>query len=372
MLAEMGADVIHIEPPWGDDGRNSTTPFLGREGTLYSTCNRSKRGVVIDIKHPDGQDVLRRILRETDVFIEATIPGALEAVGLGYEELKKLNPRLVQVSVSGWGPQGPLANEPGYAVLAAAYSGSVRPPKKEDELPELRGGSPDPTAALLSTIGALSGLRKRDLTGEGSLVTTSIFHAAMHLAGSFRVIAEDDDTPPAAPRGDGVTNLGGLGPFRTADDQWIYISAWNDRQFKRLCELADLPHVATNPEYGSRLQRSIHGAELNELIGYWVSTMQLDDLVELLAREKVPAAPMRMSVDELFEDPQVIGNEMYRPVEHPTKGRLWQLRGMLEVDGDYGRMTPAPLFGEHTGEVLAEVGFGPEEITALQESGAVT
>ena len=128
LLAEMGADVIHIEPPWGDDGRNSTTPFLGREGTLYSTCNRSKRGVVIDVKTEGGRAVLKRLLQDTDIFIEATVPGALEGLGLGYEELKKVNPRLVQVTVSGWGTHGPLATEPGYAVLAAAYSGAVRPP----------------------------------------------------------------------------------------------------------------------------------------------------------------------------------------------------------------------------------------------------
>ena len=371
LLAEMGADAIHIEPPWGDDGRNSTTPFLGREGTLYSTCNRSKRGVVIDIKHPEGQEVLRRILADADVFIEATVPGSLEALGLGYEELSKVNPRLVQVSVTGWGVQGPLANEPGYAVLAAAYSGAVRPPQREDEVPELKGGGPDPTAALLGTIGALSGLRKRDLTGKGSLVTTSIFHAAMHLVGSFRVVAEDDDTPPSAPRGDGIAGLGGLGAFETADNKWIYISAWNDRQFKRLCEIADLAYLGESPEYATRLQRSIHGAEVNELLGHWVSTRPLDELVAQLAHEKIPASPMRMSVEELFDDPQVIGNEMYRPVEHPTKGTLWQLRGMLEVDGDYGRMDPAPLFGEHTDEVLAEAGFSGEEVTALREAGAV-
>ena len=371
MLAEMGADVIHVEPPWGDDGRNSTTPFLGREGTLHSTCNRSKRGVVVDLKHPDGQDVMRRLLREADVFIEATIQGALDRVGLGYEELQKLNPRLIQVTVNGWGAKGPLAGEPGYAVVAAAYSGQVRPPQKESEVPELRGGSPDPTAALLATIGALSGLRKRELTGKGSLVTTSIFQAAMHLSGSFRVVAEDDDTPESAPRADGTGGLGGLGAFETADGKWIYLSAWNDRQFKALCELADLPHVAASPEYSTRVQRTEHGSELNELIGYWISTQPLDDLVELLRRERVPAAPMRMSVNELFDDPQVVGNEMYRPVEHPTKGRLWQLRGMLEIDGDYGRMDPAPLLGQHTSEVLAEVGFDPQEITALHESGAV-
>src|SRR5262249_50840922 len=137
LLAEMGADVIHIEPPWGDDGRNSTTPFLGSEGILHSTCNRSKRGVVVDIKNPHGQEVMRRLLKGADVFIEATIKGTLDRVGLGYEELKQANPRLIQVSLNGWGARGPLSGEPGFAVLAMSYAGGVRPPQRPGEVPEL-------------------------------------------------------------------------------------------------------------------------------------------------------------------------------------------------------------------------------------------
>src|SRR5712692_4498442 len=181
MLAEMGADVIHIEPPWGDDGRNSTTAFLGSEGVLHSTCNRSKRGVVVDIKQPGGQEVMRRLLRDADVFIEATVQGTLDKVGLGYERLKQANPRLIQVSLNGWGAKGPLAPEPGYAVLAMAYSGGVRPPQRPNEVPELRGGSADHAAALLGTIATLAGIQKRQQTGEGSLVTTSVFQGAMHM-----------------------------------------------------------------------------------------------------------------------------------------------------------------------------------------------
>ena len=349
MLAEMGADAIHVEPPWGDDGRNSTTPFLGREGTLHSTCNRSKRGVVIDIKHPDGQGALRRILSETDVFIEATIQGTLDGVGLGYEELQKLNPRLIQVSVNGWGAKGPLAGEPGYAVVAAAYSGLVRPPQKEGDVPELRGG-PDPAAALLATIGALSGLRKRELTGKGSLVTTSIFQAAMHLTGTSRIVAEADETPPA-PRTNGLAGLAGLGAFATGDQKWIYLSAWNDRQFKALCELAGLPDAAEDPANATRPQRYEHGYELNELIGQWISTQPLDHLVELFRGERVPAAPMRMSVNELFDDPQVVGNEMYRAGRAPDEGSAlaatWDARDRwrLWAHGSGAATRPAHLRG---------------------------
>jgi crotonobetainyl-CoA:carnitine CoA-transferase CaiB-like acyl-CoA transferase len=368
-LAELGADVIHVEPPWGDDGRNTTTAFLGREGTLHSSFNRSKRGIAINVKEPSGQEIIRRLVATADFFVEATIPGTLDALGLGYEDLKAINPRLIQVSVTGWGTRGPLAREPGYAVLAGAYSGSVRPPQAPGEVPELRGGSADPTAGLVAALAALAALQQRNITGQGSLVTTSVFQAAMHLAASPMVVAEDDTSIKG--RKDGFGGLGGMAPFLTADQKWIYISAWNDRQFKRLCEIAGLPHIAESPDYATRLQRTQHHVELNELIGYWVSTQQRDELAEQLRVEKIPASPMRMSTDELFDDPQVVGNDMFVPIDHPTKGRLWQLRAMFEIDGDYGHTAPAPMFGQHSDEILRDIGMDAAQIEALRHDGVV-
>lgn len=370
MMAEMGADVIHIEPPWGDDGRNSTTAFLGREGTLYSSCNRSKRGIVVDVKQPAGQEIVRRLIKTADVFLEATVPGSLERIGLEYEALRELHPRLVQVSITGWGSKGPLAREQGYAVLAGAYSGSVRPPQRDGEAPELRGGSADPTAALLATIGTLGALAKRNVTGEGSLVTTSVFQAAMHLAAAFMIVAEQDMSPSKRDTGM-IGALGGMAPFLTFDNKWIYISAWNDRQFRQLCELAELPHIAADPAFASRLQRTQYGVELNELIGAWVATQIQDKLVDLLRSERIPAAPMRMATAELFDDAQVKANEMFVPVDHPEKGRLWQLRNMLEFDGDFGSPFPAPVFGQHTYEILDELGFSEEEAQVMKDAGVV-
>jgi len=369
ILAELGADVIHVEPPWGDDGRNSTTAFLGSEGILYSTCNRSKRGIVVDVKTAGGQEVMRRLLKDADVFLEATVTGTLDRLGLGYETLKAANPRLIQVSLNGWGARGPLANEPGYAVLAMSYAGGVRPPQREGDVPELRGGSADHAGALLGSIAVLSGLQQRQQTGEGSLVTTSVFQGALHMTASTMVRAEEDTLPPE-PAAAGLPAA--VSPYRTKDGRWLYISAWNDRQFKRLMEIAGFPHIGNDPKYATRRLRGIHRDELNEVIVAWVATQNLDELNEWLRREKIPAAPMRMSTQELYNDPHMQAAEMFIPVDHPTKGRLWQLRGMVEIDGDAGIVRgPAPLLGEHTDDVLAEAGFTDDEIAALRAGGAV-
>ena len=291
-------------------------------------------------------------------------------LGLGYDVLRELNRGLVQVSISGWGTRGPLAREQGYAVLAGAYSGAVRPPQGPDEMPELRGASADPATALLATIGALAALLQKVRSGEGGLVTTSVFQGAMHLGASFLVVADNDRTPNA--RATGMSgSLGGMSPFRTSDGRWVYISAWADKQFERLCRLAQLEHVAASGDYTSRQQRTAHGNELNELIGHWVASQPHDELLKVLRSEKIPAAPMRMSVEELFDDPQVRANDMFVPVEHATKGTLWQLRNMVEINGQFGHQVAAPLLGEHTDQILSDFGYAPGEIAELRELGAV-
>src|SRR5262249_12957105 len=153
-----------------------------------------------------------------------------------------------------------------------SYAGGVRPPQRPGEVPELRGGSADHAAALLGTIATLAGLQERNQTGKGSLVTTSVFQGAMHMNAATRLLAERETTPPD---GSGAGKPGCVAPFQTEDGKWVFISAWNDRQFKRLCHTAKLPHLAEDPEYASRQQRGIHRDELNEVFGQWVATKKL-------------------------------------------------------------------------------------------------
>jgi crotonobetainyl-CoA:carnitine CoA-transferase CaiB-like acyl-CoA transferase len=369
LFGELGANVIKVEPPWGDDGRNSTTRYLGQEGMLHLANNRNKRGIAVNLKTPVGLEVFHRLLSNADVFIENTAPGTLDRYGLDFAHVHALNPRLVYVSISGWGQQGPLAQDIGYGLVASAFAAATI--FQQTETPLLRGGMGDPAAGLLAAWAASVALRNRDRTGVGSHVTTSVVQGAVHLGGMSFALSEFE-RQSGAERPVESTAVGGIGPYKTADGQWVYLNTWTDEQFRRLYTLAGFPHVAEDPAYATRLQRAEHGPELNELLGYWISTMPRDAVIELLRSASLPVAPMRQRFEELIDDEQVRANDMLIAVEHPTKGPIWQVGCLYEIDGERGTPQPAPLLGQHTDEVLAEHGYSPAEIADLHATSAVT
>ena len=366
MFAELGANVIHVEPPWGDDGRNSTTPFLGREGVHYTVSNRSKRGLVLDIQKPRGHELLLRMLRDADLFIENMRLGVLDRRGLGYEDLHKLNPGLVHVSISGWGLEGPLATEPGYDVIIQAFSTAMR--RYDDSGPPRLNGSMvgDPSTPLLAAFAAMAALRERERTGRGSHVTSSLLQGALHMMAPSKVVPEDETGPPHERR-----LPGGAGVFETSDGEWTFICAWNDGQFKRLAHLAAYPHLADDPAYATRADREAEQLELTELFSAWVQPQQRDALIASLREADIPCAPVHGGVDDLMSDEHVQANDFVVPIEHPTKGRLWQIGGGFEVDGERGDLHYSPLFGEHTDEVLREHGCSDQELTELRAEGVI-
>jgi crotonobetainyl-CoA:carnitine CoA-transferase CaiB-like acyl-CoA transferase len=369
LFAELGANVIHVEPPYGDDGRNSTTPYMGAEGTIYSVGNRSKRGIVVDIRKAEGRDVLLSLVRDADVFVENMTPGRLDQRGLGYKDLRAVNPRLVYVSISGWGRSGRLAELPGYDVLVQAFSGAMRQ-MTESEPPSFAGVMVgDPWAPLLAAFATMVALRNREQSGVGAHVSTSLLQSALHGLGTGLVKAEADQTPVVAKRPVGLP--GGSGVFATGDGKYSVVCAWTDDQFQRLSRLAGFPHLADDPAYGSRLKRQAAQTELNELFTSWTATMTRPELLELLNQERIPVAPVTAVTAELLADADLIEGGLVVPLDHPTKGRLWQIGATLELDGTRGCIRPAPLMGEHTDEVLREHGFSEDQIHALRDGGAI-
>ncbi len=367
LYAEIGADVIHVEPPHGDDGRNSTTPFLGQEGVIYSVSNRSKRGIVINIKTPGGREVLTTLVKNADVFVENMTPGTLDQLGLGYADLCAVNPRIVYVSISGWGSAGPLARTPGYDVIIQAFSGAMRRPA-EDMPPMLGAMVGDPTAPLIAAFATMVALRTRDATGRGTYITTSLLQGALHVMSTGMMVAEADTTPPAAtPRG----LPGGAGVFSTSDGLYSVVCAWTDRQFQRLCQLAGFEHLAADPAHANRLARQQAAQPLNEVFSAWIGSMTRDKLLDILHEAEIPCAPVNSGLQDLLHDPHVLANQMVTPVDHPTKGRLWQVGTAFEFDGERGAIRPAPLLGQHTDEILREHGFAAGDITRLRAEGAI-
>lgn len=367
LFGELGADVIHVESPAGDDGRNTTTPFLGAEGTMYSVANRSKRGIVVDIKQAEGRELLRTLVRDADVFVQNQAPGALEALALGPAQLRALNPRLIYVSISAWGAAGPLAKAPGYDLVIQAFSGAMRRPAA-DQPPIFGAMVGDPIAPLIAAFATMVALRRRETTGEGAHITTSLLQGALHLLATGLMVAEADTTPPASLPG-GVP--GGTGVFRTNDGLYSVVCAWNERQFQRLCTAAGLDRFADDPANATRLGRQRAAVALNEAFGAWMAGMTRDQLLATLRACAVPCAPVHTGMRDLLDDPHMLANRFVAPVDHPTKGRLWQVDTAFELDGERGAVRPAPLLGEHTDAVLREHGFGDDAITALRDAGVV-
>jgi crotonobetainyl-CoA:carnitine CoA-transferase CaiB-like acyl-CoA transferase len=369
LFAELGANVIHIEPPYGDDGRNSTTPYLGTEGTIYSVGNRSKRGIVVDIRKSEGRDVLLSLLRDADVFVENMTPGRLDQRGLSYDDLHAINPRLVYVSISGWGRSGRLAELPGYDVLVQAFSGAMR--RVDEAAPPAFGGVMvgDPWAPLLAAFATMVVLRDREKTGVGAHVTTSLLQSALHGLGTGLVKAEADQAPVVQKRPVGLP--GGSGVFATSDGLFSVICAWTDDQFRRLCQLAGFEHLGDDPAYASRLKRQSAQVELNELFASWTETMTRPELLDLLNAERIPVAPVTAATADLLADADLIESGLVVALEHPTKGRLWQIGATFEIDGTAGCIRPAPLMGQHTDDVLREHGYSDEQLQALRTGGAI-
>lgn len=371
-FAELGADVVHIEPPYGDDGRNGGPPLLFPEGGLYAVGNRNKRGMVLNIKTPGGLSILHQMLARCDIFIENMTKGTLDELGLGYEDLRRTNPRLIQVSITGWGQKGPLAHEPGYDVLVQAFTGTMRWSASKDEPPEIVGLRGDPTSPLIAALATMVALRRRDRTGEGALVTTSVLQGGMENGGAALVVAEQDASPSPAVGGRGVGSTGGLGPFKTADGEWVFLCGYNDRQFRWLCDLTGFPEVGQDPQYATRPQRTgVAGNHLNELFAYWVSTKTRDEVIAEARAHRIPVSPVRRSIGDLLDDPHIVANDMVVPIDHPTKGRLWQVGALYEIDGEHPTFRAAPTLGQHTDDVLHDYGYSAEDVARLRGEGAI-
>ena len=372
LLAEMGADVVHVEPLRGDNGRNTTTPFLGSEGIFHQLGNRSKRGLAVDLSTEEGQEILRRLATRADVLINGTARGTLERIGLGYEELAELNDQLVYASLTGYGPNGPLGDSPGYDVVVQAFAGIMN---RQPEGPSLTGFLYADTATpLVLTNGILLALMARPTIGRGQLVETSLLQGALHMLTNFMLWVEDDPilsrTAPSKGSKRGADPTTAVYPC--AHGTHLMLSAWNDGQFRKLCQALDVPHIADDPNYRTRPQRASAFTELSELFDGLLAHRSAADWVATLAPHGIPCQVVAEGPRTIIDHPQLAANEMLVEVEHPTKGRMRQPNYPVRLSETPAAVDgPAPLLGQHTDEVLAEVGYSPDEIARLRSDRVV-
>lgn len=371
MLADMGANVVKVERlPGGDATRGFVPPDIAGESAAFMMLNRGKRGLALDLRSPAGLDVVRRLIGGADVVIENFRVGTMERMGLGWEELRSFNPRLVYCQITGFGRTGPLAKQGGFDLIAQGYSGLMSVTGEGPGRAPVKVGAPvtDVTAGILAAFGVAAALFERERTGRGQRVDTSLLEAGITQTFWQSAIALASAESPGA--------LGTAHPltapyqsFRTADG-WINVGASNEGTWLRLTNALSAQELASDHRFETNAARMGHLAELVELLAPYFSTRTSDEWIDILEKTGVPAGPVA-SVGEMLEHPQTLAREMVIEVKHTKLGSQRSLGCAVKMSGlaPISRQTGAPLLGEHTREVLQGAGYDADEIDGLLKNG---
>jgi crotonobetainyl-CoA:carnitine CoA-transferase CaiB-like acyl-CoA transferase len=370
LLADMGADVVKIEPPGGEASRRVELELAPGVSGPYLAVNRNKRGLVVDLKQPAGVAVLERLAAAADVLVENYRPGVAERMGVGYARLSAINHRLIYCSISGFGQTGPYADRGGYDLIAQGMSGIMSATGSEGGAP-VKVGVPvtDLGAGLFAVFGILCALRARHVTGRGQLVDTSLFEAGLALSAWE---ATEYWFTGQVPRGLGTAHRlnAPYQAFRASDGHFT-VGAANDNLFPRFCAILGLDQLVTDPRFDSVAHRLQHRAALQELIEAVTRHRPRAHWLAHCEAAGVPAGPI-YSVPEALDDPHVRARGMVQELPHPGLGRVKGLGNPVKMSRTPPAMrTVAPALGEHTDAILRETGLADDEIAALRAQGAV-
>jgi crotonobetainyl-CoA:carnitine CoA-transferase CaiB-like acyl-CoA transferase len=372
MLADMGADVIKIEKvPGGDDTRRTVPPTIGGESAAFMMMNRNKRGIAVDLKTEGGRRVLQRLLEDADVVVENYRPGTLEKLGLDYRKLRASNPGLIYCALSGFGRTGPYGHRGGFDLVAQAMSGIMSITGEGPGRPPVKCGAPltDITCGILAAMGILAAYAHRLRTGQGQMVETSLLEAGIVQTYWQSAIALATGVAPG-PLGSAHPLNAPYQAFETADG-WIVIGANNHRLWMGLLEVLGAMHLADDPRFRESHDRLGHVKELEAALAPHFRQRSSAEWLARLEEVGVPAGPV-YDVLEMQADPQVQAREMVVEVEHQRLGPVRTLGLPVKFSDTPGKVRAgAPLYGQHTREILAEHGFSAAEIEALIAEGAV-
>jgi crotonobetainyl-CoA:carnitine CoA-transferase CaiB-like acyl-CoA transferase len=370
MLADLGADVIKVERvPGGDDTRMMNRPSVRGESAAFMAMNRNKRGIALNLKLPAAQEALKRMVARADVLTENYRKGTMEKLGMGYEALKALNPRLIYCSISGYGRTGPYADKGGYDLIAQGMSGLMSITGEPGRAPA-KSGAPvcDINAGLLAALGVVSAYIHRLKTGEGQLVDTSLFEAGIQQTYWQSAIYFATGEVPG-PGGSAHHLSAPYQAFRAADG-WLTIGGANQANWERMVRVLGAPEWLSDPRFKTNADRMTNLEALVGVMNARLKTRTVVEWVRLLEAEGVPCGPIN-SIADMAADPQALARGMVVDLDHPRAGATRALGLPIKLSASPGKVArPAPLLGQHTREVLAEFGFSASEIEALVHSGA--
>jgi crotonobetainyl-CoA:carnitine CoA-transferase CaiB-like acyl-CoA transferase len=371
LLGDLGADVVKVESAaGGDDTRAWRPPEWNGQSATFLACNRNKRSIALDLDTPAGQDVARRLARQADVVVSSFRPGSLAKRGLDFESLHALNPRLVYCAISAYGSRGPKQDWPGYDPVLQAESGMMSVTGHPDGPPARLGvAAIDLGTAMWAAVGIQAALRTREQTGRGELVEVSLYEtAAWWLSYLIAGYLASGEVPQR--HGSGAAFLAPYEVFSTADGE-LMVTAGNDRLFATLCNELGRPELAEDPRYRTNTARVANRDDLHATLQEVFDRKAAGDWQIQLHRRGVPCGIVR-TVADFVGDEQLDALGLLAAYPHPDVADLRLVGAPLSFAGRRpARRTPPPRLGEHTGEILAELGFNGGEIEELRRQGAV-
>lgn len=371
VLADMGADVVKVEPPRGDDSRRSVPPEIHGESAAFMAVNRNKRGIVLDLKQPAAKEVLLRLADTADILVENYKKGVMERLGLGYEALRKRNPRLVYCAISGFGRTGPYSDRAGFDLIAQGMTGLMSVTGEGAGRPPVKVGVPitDTTAGFLAAIGVLAAYSRRLKTGEGQMVDTSLFEAGIAHTFWASAVHFAENQPPRA--------MGSAHPlnapyqaFATADG-WINVGGPTQQSWLALLDVLDARALDADARFSSNKARMMNLPALQEKLGPLFRTRTSADWLAQLSAAGVAAGPIN-DIGEMLADPQTAARGLVVELDHQHAGRVKALGPLIKFsDSTLTVRRPAPALGQHTREVLAQAGYSHAEIDCMAAQGAI-
>src|SRR5713226_8568322 len=367
----MGAEVIKIERPGrGDDARAWAPPYWGQESATFMALNRNKKSLALDLKSPGGLEILQRLVRRADVFVQSLRPGVVTSLGLDFTGATAINPRLVYCSVTAYGTRGPLADRPGYDPLMQAFGGLMSINGHPGQEPARVGTSiVDMGTGMWAALGVVAALRQRDATGRAVEVTTALFETALMWM-SYHAMGYLASGEVPQPQGSGTAMIAPYQAFPTADG-FAMVGAASDALFARLAAALGCPELAADERFKDNPSRVSNRAALVETLSKRTRERKAAELVETLRASGVPAAPI-LTVDQMLEEPQTRDSGVLVRASHPRLPDYRSIGLPLTWDGvrPAVRRVP-PLLGEHSSDVLTWLGYTLDDVRSLRGNGVI-
>lgn len=369
-LGDMGADVIKVEEPTIGDETRQWTPFWEGESCFYLSFNRNKRNIAINLKHPDGVAVVKKLAAKADVLLESFRTGTTEKMGLGYEDVKAINPRVIYCGISGFGRSGPLSKKGGYDLMVQAYSGLMSLTGEPDRTPLRVGFSlVDITCGWIAYGGIMTALYQREKTGKGQYVEASLLEG-MVSAASYHIVNYLATGNIPGPLGQGHPSLTPYQMFPTQDGR-VMLGAANDGLWRKFCDVAKRHDLAEDPRFITNLDRVNNRPALIAILETLFKTKTTQAWVELLEAAGIPNAPVN-TIADLVDDDQVAQRDMIANVPHPKIAGLRAPASPLKLaDAPASIRHHPPAKGEHTEAILQELGYTADDIVRLEACGAI-